>query len=158
VRIVTGFVGILTTLALIFALVANKPEPPGAATKPEAEAVFPNFVMKLPEGWKTRTEGGKTFAYKEPCSTSACNNVTVYGSDVLAGANWEAKITEGYSCVSHPAEKPGRVTPRNAQAIGNHDAQYFTLPLCGASNSELLAVWLVPLPPTLVVAHDWALV
>jgi hypothetical protein len=154
VRIIVLFAGITTLLAMMAGLVATKPQPEGAApAKPETVATFPYFTMKIPDGWATRTELGTTHAYKEPCPSKNCSGVAVYGYEAMGSGSIQAKITN-YSCASNASEKPGKLVPKGIRPIGNHDANYYTVSLCGASNSNMLAVYQIPAPPLLILAFD----
>lgn len=140
-------------LAIVLAVVfwPNEVEAPAQEKKTPMAGVS----IPLPEGWQIKTVANVTVAYGGPCelkSFATCKGFAVFDEKTLAGVDWK-KTLAGLTCAGNPKEKPGKVTPSGIKKIGDNDADafYYTVALCGVSNTEKLEIWETQIPKRLFV-------
>ena len=141
-------------LAIVTVLLVQIFSPNGDETPAqEKKTPMADISIPLPEGWQTKTVANVTVAYGGPCefkNFATCKGFAVFDEKTLAGSDWK-KTLVGLTCAGNPKEKPGKVTPGSAKKIGDHGAFYYTVPLCGVSNTEKVAIWETQIPKRLFV-------
>lgn len=137
------------TAVLLVLIVGNETK----ESAQEKKTPMAGISIPLPEGWQTKTVANVTVAYGGPCelkTIATCKGFAVFDEKTLTGIDWK-KTMAGLTCAGNPKEKPGKVTPRGTKMIGDHGAFYYTVSLCGVSNTETVAIWETQIPKRLFV-------
>lgn len=150
-RKLIGFIVSAVLIAAAAAVVIFWPH--DKAPQPEEpKTLLAGILVPLPEGWEVQPIAGGVIAHGSPCRGAVyCKSIMVLDETKLTANDWKKTLVD-LKCTDNRNEAPGPLTPRGTKEIGDRGAFYYTVALCGVSNTEIMAIWETQIPKRLVVA------